>query len=433
MPSYAEIPTVIENGQERFVTDEREREVTDNVVRRMMHPRDCIERLNRVASSRHDLLVDRGIAGLNLTVDPNSGSMFSIAPDIDAGLGNYVRQRGPIPLTEKAVNQIAGLMGVKGGYSRYQKMGLNGSRHFLADFASFFRHRRDDDFNLIFRTKDIGTGRIVEGVMRDDIDRTDSNIFVASAMKGLIERHGDIIRGVEVFESESQGGMEFRILFGNPVMRESERQPTKRLYPMLNISTSDIRAFMPRASLGVWRMWCANGCTTQQFESVAFKMNSSSNFNQARQSLEGMASIAFPYAALIAFSLQNLQQRRIVDNSAIHTLGRLRDNGAISEEFYSRCHDFGQDAYAPNELETEWDLFNLMTDAAKGLGSMAARRNAEEKALTFAMHSGGFAAVAENGYNKNVFEREMAQRISEHVLPLAVHERVDLSSFVSDN
>tara|TARA_B100001778_G_scaffold334952_3_gene349548 strand:- start:2067 stop:3359 length:1293 start_codon:yes stop_codon:yes gene_type:complete len=424
MPTYAEIPTIMEGDQERFVTDDRPVDVTDNVTRRMMHPTDCLNRLNRIANGRQDLLVEGG-EHLGLQIDPSSDSLFSIAPDIDAGLGLHVREHGPIPMSNRAVNQLAGLMDAKGGYSRYQKMGEHGPRHFLADFASFFRARRSDDFNLMFRTNDSGTGRIVEGVMRDDIDRTDSNIFVANAMRAIMERFGDIIRGVEMFESNSQGGMEFRILFGNPIMIESEREPTKRLYTMLNLSTSDVRAFMPRASIGVWRMWCANGCTDQDFAFGSFQMRRSTTFEDVKASLDSMASIAFPFAGLIATSLQALQHRQIGDGekSAFDVLGIIRDRGDINEEFYERCHDLGKNAYGDDELATEWDVFNLMTDAAKGLGSMAARRNAEDKALTFAMYDGGITGVADHGFNRTAFETSMAARVNEFVLPHRQTER----------
>jgi hypothetical protein len=430
MPTYAETPVEIVDGVERFITDDRPVDVTDNVTRRMMAPHDCLDRLNRIASGRQDLLVE-GTAGLNLTIDPNSESLFSIAPDIDEGLGLEVQQNGPIPLSKRAVNQAASLMGCKGGWKRYSEMGENGPRHFIADFHSFFRNRRQDAFNLVMRTIDTGTHREVEGIMRDDIDRTDTNRFVAEAMRSVMERYGNCIRGVEVFESYSQGGMEFRMLFGNPVMRELESEPTKRIYTMLNLSTSDTRAFMPRMSLGLWRMWCTNGCTSQMFEDTAFRMTNSSTFDEAAAALDSMASIAFPYAGLLATSLQELQRRPIggdSDMSAFDVLGRMRDAGDLNEAFYDRCHDLGKNAYGDDELETEWDVFNLMTDAAKGLGSMSARRNAEDKALSFAMYDGGLTGVAQHGFNRGQFERDMATRIRTLVMPHAATERTDLAS-----
>lgn len=424
MPVYAEVPTMVEDGQERFITDDRPVDVTDNVTRRMMHPRDCLDRLTRIAEGREDLLVEDNHS-LNLHIDPSSDSLFSIAPDSDEDLGLYVKAHGPINMSRRAVNQLAGLMDAKGGYRRYEKMGENGPRHFLADFSSFFRSRSSGDSNLIFRTIDTGTSRVVEGVMPSDIDRTDSNIFVANAMKGIVERYGDIIRGVEVFDSNSQGGMEFRILFGNPIMVENEKDPTKRLYTMLNLSTSDVRAFMPRASVGVWRMWCANGCTSQNFGFGSFQMRRSTTFEEVQNSLDSMAGIAFPFAALISSSLQNLQHRQIGngERSAFDVLGVIRDRGDLNEAFYERCHDLGKNAYADDELETEWDVFNLMTDAAKGLGSMAARRNAEDKALTFAMSEGGITGVAERGFNRAAFERDLSVRVAEHVIPYRMDEK----------
>ena len=121
MPTYAEVPHETIDGVERFLTDDRPREVTDNVTRRMMAPADCLNRLTRIAESREDLLVE-GTDGLGLQIDPNSDSLFAIAPDIDAGLGLHVREHGPIPLSKRAVNQAASLMGCKGGYNRYKEM-----------------------------------------------------------------------------------------------------------------------------------------------------------------------------------------------------------------------------------------------------------------------------------------------------------------------
>lgn len=435
MPTYAAVPTMEEIGfdgnlHERFVTDERPTDVTDNVTRRMMSPKDCLDKLVARASSRQDLLVE-GTKGLNLTADANSNTLFSIKPEVNGGLGDWCKRHGSIPLSPRAVNQLCSLMGVKGGYKRYTKMGSNGPRHFLADFESMFRFKRMDDPNLIFRTIHRGTGMEVEGILPDNIDRTDSQLFVSTAMKGIMERFGDCIRGVEVFDSMSQGGMEFRILFGNPIMQELEMEPTKRLYTMLNISTSDTRTFSPRASLGVWRMWCANGCTRQQFDMASFRMNRSSTFEQMSASLDSMASIAFPYAGLIGHSLQSLQTRQIGngDRTAYDVLGMLRDRGEINDDFYDRCHDLGKGAYADDELKTEWDMFNLWTDAAKGLGSMSTRRNAEDKALTLAMSDGGFSGVAERGFNRKQFESDMSERVKGFVMPNAEHNKVLLESY----
>lgn len=439
MPTYAEIPTMEEVGfdgnlHERFITDERPMDVTDNVTRRMMSPKDCIDKLVAKADSRQDLLVE-GTRGLNLVADANSDSLFSIRPEMNIGIGDWCKRHGPIPLSGRAVNQLCSLMGVKGGYKRYTKMGPAGPQHFLADFQSMFRFKRVDDPNLIFRTIHKGTGMEVEGIMPDNIDRTDSQRFVSTAMQGIMERFGDCIRGVEVFDSYSQGGMEFRILFGNPIMQELEMEPTKRLYTMLNISTSDTRVFAPRASLGVWRMWCANGCTRQQFDAASFRMNKSSTFEQMEASLDSMASIAFPYAGLIAHSLQALQTRQIGggEKTAYDVLGMLRDRGEINDDFYERCHDLGKGAYADDELNTEWDMWNLWTDAAKGLGSMSTRRNAEDKALTLALSDGGFSGVAERGFNRKSFESEMSERVKGYVMPHAVHDKTLLSAYTSLN
>lgn len=414
---------------ERFETDTRESLASDNVTRRMMSPNDCLSSLIRKADSRQDLLAE-GAGGVGLQIDPHSLSGFSIEPRHEGeqeGLAAYCQQHGPIPLTEKARGQLASLMGAKGGFKRYTEMGDNGSNLFVADFNSMFNRKRADKFNLVFRTILSDNGRVVEGVMKDNVDRTDSVRFVAHAMQSIINRYSDCIRGVEVFNSSSQGGMEFRILFGNPFMRESETQVTKRMYAMLRLSTSDIRAFAPSASLGVWRMWCSNGCTEQLFDGASFRMNQSHGFEDMAASLDSMASIAFPYAGLIGHSLSRLQHENLGGSNNLsmqNFFGILRDRGHMGEAFYEVCHD-AVDDYPRDEQHSEWDAFNVMTDAAKRLGSMAARRNAESKALQYAMYEGGLTAVADHGFNQAAFERDLASRVKLFVEPNRVDPRLN--------
>ena len=57
--------------------------------------------------------------------------------------------------------------------------------------------------------------------------------------------------------------------------------------------------------------------------------------------------------------------------------------------------------------ETEWGMFNLFTDAARMRGSVASRRGVENKSLQFALADGGFSGVADSGFNRSQFARQM--------------------------
>jgi len=401
-----------DHGVERFVGDNRPLTSSDAMVSRMMNPTVALNKLADEGSGRFDLLVDSA-KDINFVHDPSSETGVSIAPNLgdladeseNGGRFNAaISRRGSVPVSTAAMNQICTLLGVKGGWKRYEKMSGPVS-NFLRDMNAMFG-TSTGEASFVARTNSKGDSYEVEAFFAPDTDRTDPTVVVGGAMRSIIERFGDNIRGVELLRHSAGGGDSYRILFGDPVMQEGTADPTKRLYTMLDITMSHSRRFNPSASLGLWRLWCLNGCTTRDWDLASFKGDSTTTGDQLIGAIEGLVDIAFPLASAIGSRLQALEttplEMRAKDViSGIHGRGLI---GNALRDSLERSMEFGG---GDGKYDTEWDMFNLFTDVAKGSGTLHSRASNENKALQFGMADGSFSGVAAHGFNRSQFKDSM--------------------------
>jgi hypothetical protein len=414
---YTEVRTSEENGQEVFLTDDRPINITDGVTRRMMHPRDCMAMLEKRKRDCEDLHFSSSF-NLNLRIVEGGPTPFAIQPTVREGqIAEAIQKDGLIFISPKALNQMCSLMQVKGP-KRYERMVGDGNKKLVQDFHEMFARIPEREPKLVARTNiERGSSRrVVEGFMRDNVDRTQSVSYLASVLQHIMEYYGNVIRGVETFESPTQGGSEFRILFGNPLLQEKEPNPLKRLYAMMRVSCSDIGEFKPSCSLGIFRMFCANGCTTQEFPHMNFRMGGKDNFSKFESSLDEMMSLAIPYGAFLALAIQE-SQHRMLPAGPIQVLDRLNGKGIIKESLHECASNRLDSVLEDGPIETEWDFINWMTDSAKGLGSLAAKRNAESRALMLGVYEGGIGEIYERGFDRSAFESSVRKRCNEMVEP----------------
>ena len=416
------VQTNSDEGVERFVTDTRPLlDAKDGITSRMMSPMDCIKYLGDQGSGRFDLLVD-GTDSLGLVQDPKSESGISIAPNVGdisgqsengAAFANAINTHGTAHVTKAALNQMCSLLGVSGGWKRYEKM-QNPIGNFMRDMRMMFGSS-DGEASFVARTNSKGNTYIVESFLSPKVDRTDSTVIVGAAMEAVIEQWGDSLRGVEVINHNAGGGSKFRLLFGDPVLNEQETDGYKKLFPMLDLTLSDSRRFHPSAALGLWRMWCLNGCSTKDWDLASWKGSASTSGGDMISGIQGLVNIAFPLAGAVAGGLAELQNRELGMKaqdivSMIH--GRNLIGNALREDLEHCIEQGGGDGKG---VHTEWDFFNTWTHSAKMAGTLASRGSNENKALLYGLADGSFTGVAQSGFNRDHFRQKMADLYANNV------------------
>jgi len=396
---------------ERFASDERgfNHDTEDKVVSRMRSPVDALNQLRREGTGRFDLAVDdANILGIEATDD----GTVSIAPTMKladesesgASLAGDLNKRGFIPVDEGAVNQLCSLMGISGGWKTYQKR-ARPAQSFMRDVRDTFGGKTGETKFVVRTTGDGFGNHRVEAFFDSKAERPDSGRVVGGIFRAILEKYGDVIRGVEMVRQVNTGVGSMRILFGDPVLRERTSDPMKRIYPMMDLLMSDRGNVTPEASLGLWRLWCLNGCTSKDFALARLRMDSDGGMDAFIEGAGRLVQAAIPFAHSIATRLDGLQDRPL-ELSAKDTINLIEARGHISGGFAEDLHRYAEQG-REGDVETEWGMFNLFTDAARMRGSVASRRGAENKGLQFALADGGFSGVADRGFNRSQFSRQM--------------------------
>jgi len=416
------IQTDNEGGIERFVTQERKGlDAKDGITSRMFSPTDCIAHLQAAGSGRFDLLVD-GSNSLNIISDSKSESGLSIAPQVGdisgqsengAAFANAINTNGSAHISKAALNQLCSLLGVNGGWKRYEKMNTPVA-NFMRDMNQMFGTSNGES-SFVARTNSRGKDYVVESFLAPNVDRTDSTVIVGAAMQAVIEQWGDSLRGVEVINHNAGGGSKFRLLFGDAVLDEKETDGYKKLFPMLDLTLSDSRRFHPSAALGLWRMWCLNGCSTKDWDLASWKGNATSSGADMISGIQGLVNVAFPVAGAIAGGLTNLQHQELgmkPQDIVSMIAGRNLIGNSFRDDLIHCIENGGGDGKGVN---TEWDMFNTFTHGAKMAGSLASRGSNENKGLLYALADGGFTGVAQSGFNRDQFKSKMADMYESNV------------------
>lgn len=430
----------------RFAPSDTTR-LNDNITRCMMTPADCLNQLTRMQKARSDLICEEA-KGFNLRSINGSSEDFEIAPDPahvghDSRVGEYLRGRGSIRMTADARDQLARIMGASKGWNRYASMGNAAPHHFVADFMTMFHRRKSGQEGIVFRTISTPTGdRVVEGVISTEVDRSQSGELLREAILAVINQHGDIIRGIEHTFSASHHSMSLRLLVGDPTAAEFEEDVMKRLYPMVDIRCSDVRKHAPTVTAGAYRPWCANGCLADAFPLGSYTMKNDERIGDFTREVGKIVGNVIPMVAVFGHALEQTRLRRLQperifgeDGGARESdlpsgrgiLRALRSKRLLGKSHTDRAIDMANNEY-DGHINNEWDLMNLLTDAAKGATRIEGRAKAESQILRYALYPGGFSHVANTGFDGDLFKMQidqMGNRIGELKKQLASSSRMN--------
>jgi hypothetical protein len=384
-----------------FQTDAESKLTAMGFYDRMMSPSDCVRALQVQGAQYKDWLVPEP-AALNLKwdheqaryfIEPNPATMERTNPLRD-WFGEYKR----MPVTKTGF--ASACKRIKRGVKVWEAFSEPHAR-FLSEFYDWYR--RGSSKGLIVRTMsaipDGGVlnegNRGVEAFVPQSFDcRTDYEVVSAIILR-IQQSFGSCLRGVQCLRDGDIKTDNLRLIFGDPIMVEPGGDG-RLIFPMLNLILNPCGLEKAQVMMGAWRMVCYNGMGRDDSEVLRIKWfrTRSDGFDTFLRRVSTMIHAAPLVCDVYSKAFREMMGREL-GVSGQEIVGNLRDRNLIGKEHASIImHNL-----KTVDVETDWDLFNVLTDTAKALPSMTRRMNAEATSLRLAMQPRGFAGIYRDGFN----------------------------------
>lgn len=326
-------------------------------------------------------------------------SLTWISPDQDAdrrGGGFFVKHKDisvdAMPVAHTAIRSACNMMGTKWGF--YEQF-PDSARKFVNDFRSFTDHRGQ---GVVLRTgtSQDGINRMVESFVPSDFDRTSDAQILGAMLQRIRSDYPNAVRGVQILSDGERGVLDYRVLFGSTLMREDSRDPTKAVLPMLSFTSSEIGLCDSQVALGLYRIYCRNGMMRKDWEGGIAKWNRRNRPNNFVAKIGEVIGNVGHFAAGVSETLTPRMNEPLAVH-ALELLGSLSARGLIGRKHFEAA----ERSVGHSPAATEYDFLNLLTDSAKQLNPLTARKEAESTALRLAMQPRGFRGIYEDGFNKD--------------------------------
>lgn len=266
---------------------------------------------------------------------------------------------------------------------------------FVHDFGSFLDHK---GHGCILRTgtnRD-GLTRRVESIVPSNFDRTSDAQILGAMLLRLNNDYKDRIRGVQILNDGNKGTFNYRVLFGNTMLHEDPRDPTKAVLPMLSFMSSELGLAETRVALGLYRIHCRNGMMRVDWEGGIAKWSRKNSPNGFLGKVGEVIGNVGHFAAAVTDTLGSRLGMPLAA-PAVEILASLGQRNLIGSRHFEAASRAVE--YSPHE--TEYDFLNILTDTAKQLNPLSARTEAESTALRLAMQPNGFSGIYSEGFNRD--------------------------------
>ncbi len=417
---YKKTEVEVVDKVEQFLTDDEPQVIGETETRvgmnaRMFGPKDAVNLLQRRYNDRYDILVNDA---RKLNIQSLGNGNFAIAPDVGEFQGelskSIKRQKGLIPISTFAFNQICSRMGISGAWKHhYSKMNRPDER-FIVDFNGWYGRDKDPGKRIIFRTQTKrGVERSVVGVISENEPRTDMNAMVRIAMAEIMKRVGSTVKGIEFVDDPEICTTSFRIVFGFAGYDRSEHiiRDNGIIHPMLNLTLSESGWVAPSANLGMWRQICRNTAMNSLCNFAKFKGSGCFTIVDFRKQMSFLADITIPFGDFVAQRLDPLYTTKVKD--PFGCIDTMIENGSIGQRLGEQAIRYLESDVIERGVKTEFDLFNLLSDAAKVLTPVTTRVNAESRIMDIAL-MGGFNHACGSGFHKRIASTKMLELIDAH-------------------
>ncbi len=378
------------NGENwEFSTENNSETNSVGILDRMMNPKDALKKL----AQREEDIVDFS-AG-------NSKDMgldyIPADKDSEKRGGVYILKHsdfGPqgMELDKTALKSACKMM--KTDISYFNQF-PDSQNKFVKDFRSFIDHKGHGVMIRTGTSRD-GINRRVESFVPTTFNRVSDNQIFGAMLTRLQNDYGDNIRGVQFLDDQSRGTSNYRVVFGNTMMHEDPRDPTKAVIPMLSFISSEHNLVDSRVALGLYRIYCRNGMMRTDWEGGIAKWNRRNSPNQFVKKIGDIIGNVGHFSTAVANTLGTRMNMPLA-MPALEILYGLHSRGLIG-----RKHFEAAELIVPcSPCSTEYDFLNILTDSAKNLNPLTARQEAESKAMRLAMQPNGFSGIMIDGFQKD--------------------------------
>lgn len=274
---------------------------------------------------------------------------------------------------------------------------------FMRDFRALVDHKGQ---GIVIRTgtSQDGINRRVESFVRSDFDRTSDAQILGAMLHGLKEKFSDQVRGVQILNDGQRGILNYRVLFGQALLKEDPRDPTKAVLPMLSFTSSELGMVDSKVALGLYRIYCRNGMMRTDWEGGIAKWSRKNRPNGFVSKIGEIIGNVGHFAAGVANAI-GPRMNEPLGLPAIEILANLHQRSLIGHKH----HEAAARAVEYSPASTEYDFLNILTDSAKQITPLTARQEAESTALRLAMQPNGFKGVYLEGFSKDA-ARAQAQK-----------------------
>lgn len=378
---------------------ERLAQASSNIASRFMPPDECLKSLRRKRDMSADYKV-KSAKSLRLAWNPkgvrgDTRAEFSIQPD---------GWKDPLPLTENGL-RVACKHQLKVGYEWFRQFS-NTQKKFIDDFNDAVDHK---GAGVSFRVAEYGARQEVIGMFPTKMNLIPEFDIIDSILPRLQEVHGNSM-GIHLIENEKCGEIEMRMVFGDPLLVEDDRNPNKKMYPMLALSSNDFGLKPTICGLGMFRLSCLNGQGRMDWTDNVAKWKPGNDYPAFLKRVNRLIQFSPRFCSFSKELMERLFHAplKLEAESILHLL---------DEKTLIR-HDHAEMAnmvLGASSVETEYDFLNLLTDSAKALGTIHNRKAGEQRALAIAQQPGAFSGTAIGGFDK-LADRQMLKSMKKHQL-----------------
>lgn len=295
-------------------------------------------------------------------------------------------------LTAKSVRSACKMMGTTEEFFR----GFDDpQRKFVRDFNSFINHSGK---GVVIRTgtSSNGISRRVESFVPTSFNRTSDASIFGALLTRLNNDFANKIRGVQFLDDNNRGMTDYRVIFGDTMLKEDPRNPTKSVVPMLSFISSEHNLVDSKIALGLYRIYCRNGMMRTDWEGGIAKWNRRNSPNKFISKVGDIIGNVGHFASAISDTLGTRLNQPLAA-PAIEILYAIKSMGLIGNKHFEAA----ERVLEYSEKATEYDFLNLLTDSAKHLNPLTARQNAESNAMRLAMQPNGFSGIMVDGFSKD--------------------------------
>ena len=199
---------------------------------------------------------------------------------------------------------------------------------------------------------------------------------------GVLEDNGMNVRGVSRLEQGFGQANSYRMIVGENVMPSLD--DLRGQFMMFVYSGSETGLVSDMTTLGLYRLICTNGAMRMDHHQLVSEWNHRQpldrHLNKASESIRHMGYLTETWGK----TFQQLANEPL-EQPAPDLLHALRDQSLISSGHY----DAAERISVTEQVDTQFDFYNLLTRSAQDLPSISQREKAESTALRLFTEPGG--------------------------------------------